>query len=268
MTCEEFAHRVRSQLNCPCRVSVVAETQSTNDDLKTLAAAGEDAGTVRIAFRQTGGRGRMGRSFYSPDQTGLYFSVLLRPHEAPEDAVFLTPSAAVAVARGIKTVLCRDVSVKWVNDLYYQGKKVCGILTESSLDSAANRLEYAVCGIGINLSPPQGGFPEELTSIAGELTDGVSPQVRADLAAAILNELFAVLSTPKSMILEEYRSRCMLTGKEITSPTGTFEGVATVLGVDDRAGLVVQLQNGTRQTLTGGEVSVRLQEPEKERDKK
>ena len=266
MTCEEFALRVQSQLKIPCRVCAVEETRSTNDDLKALACLGEEAGTVLVAFRQTGGRGRLGRSFYSPDQTGLYLSVLLRPDDAPEDAVFLTPSAAVAATRAIKTVLHREVEVKWVNDLYYQGKKVCGILTEAALTSAADRLEYAVCGIGINLCPPKGGFPEELSAIAGALCDTFDPNLRADLAAAFLNELFAVLQSPRSEILEEYRSRCMLIGKKITSPTAAFEGIATVLGVDDRAGLVIQREDGLRQTLNGGEVSVRLEKTEDERD--
>lgn len=262
MTCEEFVLRVQSQLKVPCRVFAVEETVSTNDDLKSLAASGGEAGTVLVAFRQRGGRGRLGRSFYSPDQTGLYLSVLLRPDEKPEDAVFLTPAAAVAAARAIRRVPGREVEIKWVNDLYYQGKKVCGILTEAALTSTADRLEYAVCGIGINLCPPKGGFPEELSAIAGALCDTVDPHLPADLAAAFLNELFAVLQAPREELLEEYRSRSFLTGKQITSPTGAFEGVATVLGVDDQAGLVIQREDGVRQTLHGGEVSVRLQNTE------
>ncbi len=254
-----FEALVQKQVSDCYRVRVVPQTQSTNDDIKALAETGEPAGAVLIALRQTGGRGRMGRKFHSPPGTGLYLSVLLRPDALPEESVFLTTSAAVAAARGVKTVFGKDVSIKWVNDLYLEGKKVCGILTEAGVDGKTGRLEYAVCGIGFNLVLPEGGFPEEISAIAGALSETLDPNDAPRLAAAFLNELQRVLQESRNEILEEYRSRSLLTGKKVTSPTGAFPGVARVLGIDDSAGLTVRLESGEVRVLNSGEVSVRLE---------
>lgn len=260
MTERELKWEIESRLTCPCRVRVVAETQSTNTDVKTLADGGEEEGFALIARRQSGGRGRMGRSFYSPGDTGLYLSLLLRPKSSPEEAVFLTVAAAVAAARAVKGVLDREVAIKWVNDLYLDGKKVCGILTEAAADPSASRLSYAVCGIGFNLFPPKGGFPQEISSVAGALCEGNDPLVFPRLAAAFLNEFYEVNRLPRTRVLEEYRARSFLTGKRVTSPTGAFEGWATVTGIDDSAGLMLRFDDGRETVLSWGEVSVRWEE--------
>lgn len=258
MTEKELERKIQSLLTCPCKVRVVAETQSTNTDLKALADRGAEEGTVIIARRQSGGRGRMGRTFYSPEDTGLYLSLLLRPKSPPEEAVFLTVAAAVAAARAVKKTLDREVSIKWVNDLYLDGKKVCGILTEAAAGPSLNQLSYAVCGIGFNLFSPKGGFPEEIASVAGALCDTVDPTAFPRLAAAFLNELYALPSLSRTQVLEEYRARSLLTGKRVSSPTGAFEGSALVLGIDDSAGLRLRMDDGRETVLSWGEVSVRL----------
>ncbi len=252
------AGAVQEHLTCPYRVALVDEIPSTNDAVKALAEAGEAEGYVLIADRQTQGRGRMGRSFYSPEGTGLYLSLLLRPRCAPSQGVFLTVVAAVAAARGVQSVLDRDVGIKWVNDLYFQDRKVCGILTESSVDPITGRLEYAVCGVGFNVFSPSRGFPEELASIAGGLCDTFDETLRPRLAAAFLNEFDRGWKADRASILEEYRRRSILTGKTVISPTGAFNGRALVLGIDDSAGLILRLDDGKELILSAGEVSVRM----------
>jgi BirA family biotin operon repressor/biotin-[acetyl-CoA-carboxylase] ligase len=135
---------------------------------------------------QSAGRGRLGRSFYSPGDTGLYMSILLRPALQPENAVLITCAAAVAVSNAIREVCGEEVQIKWVNDLFLHQKKVCGILTEASFSAQTNGLDYAVCGIGVNVYPPENGFPEELASIAGAVCSAPEEGLRDRLAAAIL----------------------------------------------------------------------------------
>lgn len=254
------AAAVQNLLTCPYRISFVDETSSTNTDLKILAQQGEAEGFVLIADRQTDGRGRMGRAFHSPQGTGLYLSVLLRPQGAADEAVRMTVVAAVAAARAVRSVFDIETGIKWVNDLYYKERKVCGILTESSLNLTDGTLDYAVCGVGFNVFPPQEGFPENLQSVAGALCDTYDEAARSRLAAAFLNEFYRGRTEAWSSILAEYRRRCVLTGKSVTSPTGAFAGVGEVLGIDDSAGLVVRLSDGSIRVLQSGEVSVRIYE--------
>lgn len=254
------AEEVQRLLTAPYRVTVVDETGSTNADVKTLAESGEPAGYVLIADRQTRGRGRLNRTFHSPKSTGLYLSILLRPAGSAHESVFLTTAAAVAAARGIKSAFGIDVGIKWVNDLYYKERKVCGILTESSINFDSGTLEYAVCGIGFNVFSPPDGFPEALTGIAGSLLDSYDAAARVRLAAAFLNEFYRIQTEDRATVLNEYRRRSILIGKTVTSPTGAFEGVAKVLGIDDSAGLIVRLSDGSSMTLSAGEVSVRMTE--------
>lgn len=254
------AKAVQSLLTCPYRVMMTDETGSTNADVKALAEAGEPAGTVLIADRQTKGRGRLHRSFHSPKGTGLYLSVLLRPRCPAAEGVFLTTVAAVAAARAIQSALGRNVGIKWVNDLYYNERKVCGILAESYTDPNSGILEYAVCGIGFNVFTPPEGFPKDLSGIAGSLLDFYDHEARPRLAAAFLNEFYRAMTEDRAEVLKEYRSRSILIGKCITSPTGAFDGTALVLGIDDHAGLIVRLPDGRKTVLSGGEVSVRIHE--------
>lgn len=233
---------------------------STNTELKALAAAGAPAGTVLIARRQTAGRGRLGRSFYSPQGTGLYLSVLLRPNASPEEILQLTPLAAVAAARAVQKACGAEVGIKWVNDLYFKGKKVCGILTESSFDPSVQDAPAVICGLGFNLFPPKDGFPPELASVAGALTEEEDDTLFPRLTAAFLEEFSKALLAPFSVTLEEYRRRSVLTGKTVCSPTESFPGEGLVLGIDDQGGLRLRLEDGKEITLQGGEVSIRVRE--------
>lgn len=232
---------------------------STNTIAKEMAAAGAGEGTVVIASEQTEGRGRMGRTFYSPVSTGIYMSIILRPKLSLEDSLLITTGAAVAAAGAIETVSGREAKIKWVNDIFLENKKVCGILTEASLNIEGGGLEYAVVGIGINVSTKD--FPGELQSIAGSVFSdkpGDIP-VTSMLTAEILNNLSECMRTlSDKKYLEEYRRRSFLLGRKINVINGKNTLSARAVEIDDKARLVVEYEDHTREALSCGEVSVRV----------
>ena len=166
------AQGVERYLKTPgLRLQYVPSLPSTNTALKAMAADGAPEGTVLIAGEQTAGRGRMGRSFYSPPDSGLYLSLLLRPDMSAVEATRLTACAAVAVAETIEALSGREAQIKWVNDILVDGRKVCGILTEASVDCENGMMRHVIIGIGVNTHVPKTDFPEELRSIAGAAFD-------------------------------------------------------------------------------------------------
>ena len=234
------------------------QLDSTNNRAKILAAAGARHGTTVIADSQTGGRGRLGRSFFSPEHSGVYLTVILRPDCAPERANLLTSLAAVAAARAVEKVSDADVKIKWVNDLYLNDKKICGILTEAGFGMEAGRLEYAVTGIGINVNrmvfPPD--LRETATSIGNET--GISPD-RNRLIAEILNELDALYGDLETgAFLEESRRRSNVTGRTVTVIEGGRQYPARAVEIDDQGRLVIETGAG-RTCLNYGEVSLKLE---------
>lgn len=242
------------------RLEVYKSVTSTNTVAKTMAMDGEPEGKVIIAEEQTKGKGRMGRSFYSPKGTGIYFSILLRPQMKAEEALFITTSAAVAVARAIEKISDCKAQIKWVNDIYCDGKKVCGILTEAGVDFESQGLEYAVLGIGINVAKPAGDFPEELqdkaTSLFGDKPN--QAETRSRLVAEVLNEFWECYRQGATKeYLTEYRERSFLIGQQVYVVNQEELGLARVIDIDEEARLVVQRQNGTLQALSSGEVSVK-----------
>lgn len=235
---------------------------STNTYLQELAEQGAPSGTAVLARHQTAGRGRMGRSFFSPSRTGLYMSLLLRLDESPETALLLTPMAAVAAAEGIEAVTGKHVQIKWVNDLFLCGKKVCGILAQSKLSDDGKRLAYAVIGIGINLTAPQEGFPSELSEIAGALYEqGEQPSegLLETLAEEILSRLMELSrELTKRTYLPAYRERLCMLGRRITVAEQEQEAEATALAVDDDLRLLVEYADGRREWRSTGEIRIRL----------
>ncbi len=231
---------------------------STNTVAKELAANGAPEGTVIIAREQTEGRGRMGRSFYSPNSSGIYFTTILRPSLSVEDSLLITTAAAVAVAQAIEQVTGKNAMIKWVNDVFVEGKKVCGILTEASLNFENGGLEYAVVGIGINIKTND--FPEEINHIAGSIfTEAPSDTpVNSMLIAEVLNNLASSMnSLTDKKYLEEYRKRSFLIGKDILVIKGSTSTPAKAIDIDEKARLVVEYEDHTREALISGEVSVR-----------
>ena len=228
-------------------LSHVAETGSTNDDLKLAARAGAPDYTLRVADRQTGGRGRTGHSFYS--EKGLYMSILLPVQE--ETMPFVTPIAAVAVARAIRDLTKQSALVKWVNDVFVNDKKVCGILSESVVAEGGRRV---VVGIGVNLDLPESDFPEDIRSTAGSISAD-----RSVLAATILRHLFDLLDGGDlDALRKEYRALCFLVGKEIVVKKEAGHRKATALGLTDDLALSVRYDDGSQEDLIAGEVGVRL----------
>jgi len=232
-------------------------TDSTSTRLKALAKAGAEEGTAVAADSQTEGRGRLGRSFLSEKGRGVYMSVLLRPDCGVESALSLTASSAVAVCRALERFGV-SADIKWVNDLFINGKKICGILCESALDTDG-RLLYAVIGIGINVLGSE--FPEELRGIAGSVESQCGKAIsREELCDAVYDELWKMYldwQKDSACCLNDYRRRCFIIGKSVRvfSPEG--ERLAEVLGIDDAFGLTVSV-DGKREILRASEVSVRV----------
>lgn len=236
--------------------------ESSNRTAKTLALEGAPHGTMVLAGQQTAGRGRLGRRFESPVGKGVYLSLVLRPSLPMTEAQAVTVSAAVAVCRAVKKLCGLELGIKWVNDLYYNGKKVCGILTEAALDLESGMLDYAVLGLGFNVAAPADGWPEDLRDVAGALYDGSpAPGARAALAAAFLNAFWPLYRAgPRSGYLDEYRRRQALTGQRVlVTPRRGTPRAAQVQGIDDECKLVVRFDGESRPAaLNSGEVSVRL----------
>lgn len=229
------------------------EVDSTNNVCKTLAAQGADD-TAVIARRQTAGKGRLGRSFRSPEG-GLYLSVLWRGCPAGQ-LLTVTPLAAVAVCRAIQQVCGAVCGIKWCNDVVLDGKKLCGILTESSLrpDGGA---EWLVVGIGVNVA--QTAFPPDIADIAASLaTEGysVSPDTLAEVLLEQLTAMRQALPHPQAW-REEYRRRCVNLGRPVRVLRGDASRQAIALDVDQQFGLTVRYENGETDTVRSGEVSVR-----------
>ena len=258
LSAEGISRYLRHKEICP---QVFPALTSTNTVLKALAAEDAPAGTAVLAAEQTAGRGRLGRSFYSPSASGLYLSLLLRPDLAPGDAPRLTCCAAVAAAEAVSELSGRETGIKWVNDVYMDGKKICGILTEAGLDLESGRVSYVVVGIGVNLRSPEGGFPEEIRQIAGAAFDGLSvPDLRCRLAALILDRLADCAADPFSdALFEAYARRSFVPGRKITILAPGKEPVpAEALRLNRDYSLQVRLENGSEQKLASGEVSVRV----------
>lgn len=244
----------------PLHLEVYRETDSTNTLAKQAANAGQAAPAVYVAAMQTAGRGRRGRSFLSVPGGNICMSLLLKPQIAAGDAVFITTAACIAVHRAIRKATGIICDIKWVNDLYYQGKKVCGILTEAVTDCETGIVDCVIPGIGVNFNIAPEQFPEELRAVAGALYAGDRriPVTRNRLAAEIILQMFAVLEElPEKSFLKEYRAHSMLLGKKILVYSKEEPEEATALDVDGNGGLVVEFANGTRRVLTTGEVTVR-----------
>ena len=247
---------------------VFPEIGSTNTALKELASRGAPEGLVLLAERQTEGRGRLGRSFFSPPGSGLYLSLLLRPN-APASAVTgLTAAAAVAVAETLEELGARDASIKWVNDVYVNGRKVCGILNEAALDLESGTLSYVVVGIGVNVRAPEGDFPPELQGIAGAAFGPESvPELRCRLAAGILDRLLDFYGKlTEKPFYESYVNRSLVLGQplNILAP-GRDPVPCTGMAIQPDFALLVRLEDGSLRRLDSGEVSVRVRsapEPE------
>ena len=233
---------------------------STNREAKQLALEGAPQGTIVVASQQTAGRGRLGRSFFSPKESGLYMSIVLRPEMNSSLALRITSAAAVAVCRAIERHCDKEAGIKWVNDVFIDGMKVCGILTEGISGFESGRIESVVVGIGLNHTIPKAGFPSELSSIAGALFSDIPPlrssrnQVAADIIACFF-DLLPFLES--SAFLDEYRKRSIVLGKRVLVTHGSESYEAVASGIEEDGSLVVQLPTGELRILSSGEISLK-----------
>jgi len=232
------------------RILRINETSSTNSLLREMADKGAEHGQVIIALRQTGGRGRQGRSFASP-VGGLYLSYLYRPETELPSPGALTAGAAVAVCRALESFGVQP-GIKWVNDLFLGGRKICGILCEAL--STPTGMAYII-GVGLNVSTPQEAFPPEVRDIAGSIfsVSGQSVDIEA-LAQAIIRALDELGGD----CLEYYRSRCICLGQEVLIMQGGRSFRAFAQTIDEDFSLIVRHQDGKREKVSFGEVSVRI----------
>lgn len=247
-------HLVPAYSACP--VTVLPSIDSTNTQAKRMALEGVPHGTLLLAEEQTAGRGRFGRAFFSPEGAGLYMSLILRPKASLADTRFLTIAAAVAACRAIEDLTALHPRIKWVNDLFLDGKKVGGILTEAVGNLESGQMESVVLGIGINCSGEQETFPAALHPIAGALN---APELsRSRLAAHIASGILTYLDAPcRSTMLAEYKRRSLMQGREICYELAGKSHTATVLDIDENGSLVVQAADGGTSVLSSGEVTLR-----------
>lgn len=239
-------------------ITIFEELDSTNNYLKKVGSKGEKENHLVIALSQTGGRGRMGRSFYSPNGTGIYFSLLLHPEFSAEKSLFLTVMAAVSVAETVMNYNKNDVKIKWVNDIYIDSKKVCGILTEGAINSDKS-LDYAVVGIGINVVVPENGFPEDIKNIATSIFQGNTEEnIKEKIVAEVVNRFFKMYNGIDTDFVKRYKEYSYLTGKEINIISGETTRLATVIGITDDCHLLVKNESGELEEISSGDVSVRL----------
>lgn len=251
----------------PCKVMLFETIDSTNTYAKTLNPGHigdpENPPVCVIADCQSEGRGRLGRSFASPSGSGIYLSLALKPDFEIDKALFITMAAAVATCRSLEKVCGISPKIKWVNDVFYNEKKICGILTEAQSNFETGTIDSIIIGIGINCFP--GSFPEELSHIAGSVSDTPGSFSRSRLAACLVNELIDLIETfTNKEFLSEYRKRCFVLGKNIkVHRLATDTAVsARAIDIDDNGALIVEYLEGPHihkmEPLTTGEISIRM----------
>ncbi len=254
---------IQKYLEEECRdmeIKVLSTATSTNALVREKAEQGFPEGYTVVSNEQTAGRGRYGRDFFSPENTGVYLSILLKPsgYLAPQ-AVRLTVIAAVAMCEAIEAVSEEKARIKWVNDIYVREKKVCGILTEASMGIESGMLDYVVVGAGINLYSPRQGFPKELEDIAGAVFEEPQEEVKNRLTAVFFNRFMAYYHRMEETdYIAEYKRRNLALGKQVTVVHGEEMKSAFVCGIDDQCRLLVRDEEGKEESLSYGEIRIRL----------
>ena len=243
-------------------LTVLPTAPSTNALVREKANQGRPEGCVIVACEQTDGRGRYGRQFFSPIDSGVYLSLLLRPTAySPQQATCLTAAAAAAMCQAIEAVTGQQPGIKWVNDIFLHGKKVCGILTEAAVGLETGTLNYMVLGAGVNLYPPVKGFPEEIRPIAGSVLERSCPEAKNRLVGEFLNRFWDFYTHPECRTyLEDYRARSLAIGRNVTVLSNGQAVSAYAYGIDDDFRLLVRYENGDTEALSYGEIRIQLDE--------
>ena len=239
-------------------ITIFDELDSTNNYLKKIGSQGEKENQLVVAQSQTNGRGRMGRTFYSPDGTGIYFSLLLHPEFSAEKSLLLTVMAAVSVAETVMKYNSNVVKIKWVNDIYIDGKKVSGILTEGAINKD-KKLDYAVVGIGINVIAPENGFPDDIINTATAIFPGNAEEnIKEIIVADVVNRFFDMYNGIDTDFVKRYKEYSYLIGKEINIISDGNTRPAHVIDITDDCHLLVKNENDEIEEISSGDVSVRV----------
>lgn len=242
-------------------IVLLESVDSTNTYAKKLALEGAADGTVVIAEEQTGGRGRMGRSFQSPRGKGVYLTVIFLPQAEPSALLTLTARTAVAVCDAVEEVCGVRPRIKWTNDILMGEKKLCGILTEMGIEGESGRLQYVVAGMGINVGHRAEDFDETVRTVATSLFLQLGKTVsRARLAARLISRLdsmYSELLAGSQDYLEQYRADCITVGRQVRVIRGESVRPAFALGIGEDASLLVRYEDGSTEALMAGEVTVR-----------
>lgn len=247
---------INIHLNHKLDIKVLDSIGSTNTELKNMARNDEPDGSVLIAKHQTSGRGRLGRSFYSPENSGIYMSILFRPSFDASKAQLITAAAAVCVCRALENEGAKNLGIKWVNDIFMNDKKISGILTEVEFKRNSTELDFLIVGIGINVTTSD--FPDDIKNIAGSVFDKNDID-KNKITANILNSLCDFYNNIEALdFLEEYKTRSILKNRDVVLVSPNNEINAKVLGIDDKCQLIVEVSDGTISHISTGEVSVRF----------
>ncbi len=259
---EGIEQYLSEELSKKTDIEIFKIIDSTNTSLKKMASVGAGEWKILISEEQTNGRGRLNRNFYSPSNSGIYMSILLKPEVVSTEALFITTMAAVAVAEAIESVVGVDTQIKWVNDIYHGDKKVCGILTEASMNLETGRLDYAVLGIGINVKTQEEDFPEEIRNIATGLLKEKTCEIedlRCKLAAEVISNIYKYYENLElHEFMHKYKEKSMLIGKYVYIRNTKVQESLLVKDIDDNAALVVEYADGRIEKLSSGEVSVKM----------
>lgn len=241
-------------------IEVYDQVGSTNTMVRERAMSGSPEGLVIIASEQLSGRGRRGRSFYSPNNSGIYLSMLLRPRNMDlTQAASITTIAAVAAVEAIRDIAKKDAGIKWVNDIFINGRKVSGILTEAAMDLESNGLDYVVLGIGLNAYMPHDGFPDDIKDIAGAIFDRPTNDGKNALAASFIMNFIKYYKAPDPIkYVEKYREYSIVLGKTVSVINKDGNRRAKVLDIDSECHLIVEYENGEKDLLSSGEISIKL----------
>ncbi|MBR5128932.1 MAG: biotin--[Firmicutes bacterium] len=261
------ASLLMDKMTCPCNVHTFDVLDSTNTYAKNLQDISIPA--LIVANEQTHGRGRLGRSFYSPSAKGIYMTIAFEPNFDTDKIMLVTPLAAVAVCKALEEITGIVPKIKWVNDIYLDGQKVCGILTEAQSDIKAGIINKIIVGIGINCFEQE--FPEEIKDRATYIKTPLKEFDRNSLIAAITNQILGSLENFDSEnLIKDYKARSLLLGKSIliygtnqsALPENGGQGIhARAIDIDQNGGLVVEYLEGPKklqiESITSGEVTIR-----------
>ncbi|MGG5460803.1 biotin--[acetyl-CoA-carboxylase] ligase [Clostridium sp. B9] len=241
-------------------IKVYKTIGSTNQEAKKLLMNEEiPHGSVLISEEQTAGRGRFRRNFFSPLNKGIYMSVILRPNIELSKAIHITTSTAVAVCRAIENLTRKFPKIKWVNDIFLNDRKICGILTEATGNFESGRVESVVVGIGINFKTDENDFPEDIKNTAGSIFKGEEPNItRNQLVAGILNELFEMCDDLNDeSIMKEYKVLSFVIGKEVSFMKNNLVRRGKAVDISNDGALIIEFENGERDYLNSGEISIK-----------